>query len=618
VGYINQPIQFSDRSIGTQSTYLWDFGDSQTSTEKNPVHQYQNAAQYTVSLTINSGADQAVKTNLISILPDKTPSYGLTDGGDFESNQGDFAAETTHGFYGTTSSTKFELGNSAIPGKDGVVSGTNAYVLNLSQAGYDSLVSVHLYAPNFDFSSGGGYTLSFSAKYDFAEGFDGFIVEYSIDRGANWTPLEDPNSSNWYDKTVKPASFSTFNKGELFFSGTSTGYEEKQADISFLAGTPGVAFRFTVRSNDQDSGAGRPGLVGANHAPPYVGLAIDDFKINLEAISVDFETATLTGCTGSTLTFSDLSTAAAGTTLDSFDWDFGIDATPATATGQGPHDVTYSSTGLKTITLTVNGNVTKSKTDYVEIVDQILNQVAVTSSTMESCPGSYANIILENAESGAVYQLIDATTNDLLGEVTGAGTISIDIGPLNESITIKVVGVLAGSACTLEMDDQVNIVITNVPKPIITQSGETLTSSAGDSYQWFLDGQPIPGATGQSFTPIFIGEYLVQVTTNSCTVLSDAFGVLVVGLVDQELGSAIELYPNPASSWLTLQTSDALGDIVSLTIINTSGEMIRRFENLDLSISHDYTMDIASIPSGLYFLTIELSERKIVKKFIKY
>lgn len=32
--------------------YLWDFGDGKTSTERNPIHEYQSPGTYTVKLTV--------------------------------------------------------------------------------------------------------------------------------------------------------------------------------------------------------------------------------------------------------------------------------------------------------------------------------------------------------------------------------------------------------------------------------------------------------------------------------------------------------------------------------------------------------------------------------------
>ncbi len=50
-------------------TYLWNFGDGQTSTEENPVHTYTAGGDYTVSLTAtkDSASDVETKTNYIFI-----------------------------------------------------------------------------------------------------------------------------------------------------------------------------------------------------------------------------------------------------------------------------------------------------------------------------------------------------------------------------------------------------------------------------------------------------------------------------------------------------------------------------------------------------------------------
>ena len=67
-------------------------------------------------------------------------------------------------------------------------------------------------------------------------------------------------------------------------------------------------------------------------------------------------------------------------------WNFGFDATPATANTQGPHSVSYSSTGLKTVTLTINGGSTETKTDYVNVIGSSIN---MTSATVSACNGTF-------------------------------------------------------------------------------------------------------------------------------------------------------------------------------------------------------------------------------------
>lgn len=62
-------VSFSNQSTGDISSYLWDFGDDQTSTLTNPSHSYSQPGQYTVSLTANgpSGSDTELKTNYITV-----------------------------------------------------------------------------------------------------------------------------------------------------------------------------------------------------------------------------------------------------------------------------------------------------------------------------------------------------------------------------------------------------------------------------------------------------------------------------------------------------------------------------------------------------------------------
>jgi PKD repeat protein len=61
-------ITFSNQSMNA-SDYLWDFGDGPTSTEKNPVHVYEDYGSYTVTLNTNGpcGNGTETKENYINI-----------------------------------------------------------------------------------------------------------------------------------------------------------------------------------------------------------------------------------------------------------------------------------------------------------------------------------------------------------------------------------------------------------------------------------------------------------------------------------------------------------------------------------------------------------------------
>ena len=68
-GYVPLKVQFSDSSINNPSEWMWDFGDGSTSNEKNPLHIYQNAGNYSVKLRVSnmSGSDSLIRENYIKV-----------------------------------------------------------------------------------------------------------------------------------------------------------------------------------------------------------------------------------------------------------------------------------------------------------------------------------------------------------------------------------------------------------------------------------------------------------------------------------------------------------------------------------------------------------------------
>jgi len=95
---------------------------------------------------------------------------------------------------------------------------------------------------------------------------------------------------------------------------------------------------------------------------------IDNITITAsgQVLFANFSATPLTAIVGEPVTFTD---SSGGGTITSWGWNFGAGAVPATVTGQGPHSVTYSSSGLKTTSLTVNGSATRTKTNYVNVIE---------------------------------------------------------------------------------------------------------------------------------------------------------------------------------------------------------------------------------------------------------
>ncbi len=68
-GSIGVSINFTDNSTGKINSWSWDFGDNSTSMEQNPSHTYNEAGNYTVSLTVigDGGSDTKLKTEYITV-----------------------------------------------------------------------------------------------------------------------------------------------------------------------------------------------------------------------------------------------------------------------------------------------------------------------------------------------------------------------------------------------------------------------------------------------------------------------------------------------------------------------------------------------------------------------
>lgn len=110
-------------------------------------------------------------------------------------------------------------------------------------------------------------------------------------------------------------------------------------------------------------------------------LCIRAYARNTNRISATVESDKEVSCLNSTVTFTAVTTGSP----TAFRWDFGTDANPSAATTEGPHEVTYSSTGNKRVRLIVSGTGGTDTTilyNAVDIVDRIT--VNVERDTIET------------------------------------------------------------------------------------------------------------------------------------------------------------------------------------------------------------------------------------------
>jgi hypothetical protein len=161
------------------------------------------------------------------------------------------------------------------------------------------------------------------------------------------------------------------------------------------------------------------------------------------------------------------------------------------------------------------------------------NPDATITTAAQECAGSTGNTAsVANAGGGATYSW--SITNGTITGGTGTTNITYTAGPVG-TLTLQVTVTTALSCSDTK---SANVTINAIPsKPTITPGGPTtfppggsvtLNSSSASGNQWYLNGNPIGGATNSSLVATAAGNYTVIVTTSGCaSPASDATAVTV-------------------------------------------------------------------------------------------
>src|SRR5690606_19994267 len=65
ISCVGDTVFFTDKSISTPDSWLWNFGDGQTSTQQNPSHLYYLDGNYYVTLTATKGSTSLTSDSIL-------------------------------------------------------------------------------------------------------------------------------------------------------------------------------------------------------------------------------------------------------------------------------------------------------------------------------------------------------------------------------------------------------------------------------------------------------------------------------------------------------------------------------------------------------------------------
>jgi PKD repeat protein len=438
-------VTFTDESSGTTGTitYSWDFGTgaSPTTAEGVGPHTvtYTGSGFSTVSLTITDdlGSDTETKVDFITVnqLP-ATPTITVT--GDLTFCEGGSvtltSSESDSYLWSSGETTRsIEVTESG----DYTVTVTDA---NLCTSSPSAVTTVTVNPLPVTSSISGNATPACNAVGEI------YSVELTAGSTYSWTVPE----------------------GSVITSG-ATGPDNNQITVDFGSTNGNI----TVIETNTNSCSGEEKIL-------EISLAGCDLAANFEGFPLEI-------CEGETVTFTDIST---GTTINtSYNWNFGEEASPSVANTKGPHDVVYSTAGLKTISLTITDGASDeiTKTDYIS-VNPTIGETVFTEGDINLCQGAADEKYTATAEnSTAIEYSVSPAEAGAIDAVSGTMSWDPDFSGI-ATITATATGPCGTSSANLD--------VTVNPKPSVSITGSSIIAVGGKTYL-----SPVSGGTWTSSNP---------------------------------------------------------------------------------------------------------------------
>lgn len=168
-----------------------------------------------------------------------------------------------------------------------------------------------------------------------------------------------------------------------------------------------------------------------------------------------------------------------------------------------------------------------------------------------------------------------------------------------------------GTTC---VSQSVTTNLLTAPQATISANGDTLSTVFASSYQWYFNGNPIPGGTSQTLVASNSGNYYVEVTyANGCTSTSPSLYHSMTAINKLALGD-VKVYPNPAGSQINVSIDGSNSEDLELEIHDQTGRLI---SEQNFGLTSFVSIDINSLNPGVYYITLRSGQLSGTVKFIK-
>ena len=256
--------------------------------------------------------------------------------------------------------------------------------------------------------------------------------------------------------------------------------------------------------------------------------------------------------------------------------------------GATASSLAVATSGTYKYVATLNG-CTDTANSIVVTAKEKPTVLITTPNTTVICNGQGA-LLQANPSTGYSYQW-QMNGFDIPGATNS--TYSATIGSFYNVV-------ISNGTCT-NTSPPVSISVNSLPVTIIQWNGTQLyTPFTFSSYQWYVSGAMIPGATQQYYTPTTNGVYYCRVgNENNCYNLSPNYNLLTLS-VNNLATPILQLYPNPTTGLVSL---DNFTDGV-LYVYNAMGQLVLQQSNP--------TIDLSKQANGMYLIRAYNSAQELI------
>ena len=283
-----------------------------------------------------------------------------------------------------------------------------------------------------------------------------------------------------------------------------------------------------------------------------------------------------------------------------------------------------STAGTYTVTYTVAGPCGSSSTQSVTITTAPTAGFAYMAPAQGTlCAGTvntFVPVLVGSATAGTFSSTAGLALNPTTGVITLASTLA---GTYTVTNTVAASGGCGAVTATTTFTAYgapatPTLTVTGTPA-----TGITLTSSPALSYQFYLNGQPVSGATGQTY---FInsgtknGTYTVVVTgTGGCaSAASTAVTVTVTAASAAQANMSFTLYPNPTRDGLLTLELRGYQDAVTLQVVNALGQQVYAGTVSGSALTRQQILDLHQLPAGVYLLQVRTASGSTeLRRFVR-